>query len=76
MWTDTQADSGQDSCTLMAVPITFMGHFIQVSFGHFDSPGSRSIFGISQYLSRCADAFLSQDEFYSKRHLSREKRLT
>ena len=60
----------------MAVRITFMGHFFQVSFGHFDLPGSQSIFGISQYLSTRADAFLSQDEFYSKRHLGREKRLT
>ena len=50
------------SCTLLAVLITFMGHFFPVSSGQsFDLPGSESVFGISQDPPMCAGSFLSKN---------------
>ena len=65
MWIDTLADlEREESHALVQFALLLSG----VSSGfplanHFDLPGSESVFGISQDLSMCSHASLSQDGF-------------
>ena len=58
----TQADL--KGCAPMVVWISYMGHFLQVSFGqHLALPGSESIFGVSQDPPICECTYISRDGF-------------
>ena len=64
MWIDTWVDS--ESCWVTPswqFELLLWGSFFQLSFGHFDLPGSQSIFGISLDPPMCEDTSLSQDFF-------------
>ena len=47
----------------MVVRITYVGHFLQVAFGHLALLASESVLGFCQSPPVCAHASLSQDGF-------------
>ena len=69
MWIDTQAssESGFPSCPSWRLKSLTRG--ISSGFplaNHFDLPGSRSIFGVSQDPPMCTHLSLSQEGLYHK----------
>ena len=66
MWINTWADSEGESlsCALLAVWITYMGHFFQVSFGQLLAlPDSETVFGVPHDPPICECTYLSWDGF-------------